>query len=438
MKVGDRMKSLWQTIKAKYYFIPAIYVLSAILLIAVAHLLENEGLIPQALTTSVSYGDALLPMMIGSIVTLMTITFSLMMVVLTMYGAQFSPRTLQDFLSSRQTQHVLGFLIGTSIYAVIDFYLIHDFTSPVITPIIATILFILSILLFAYFIYYVSKNVQITSYVRRLVKTIDTTVEKRHKEVLDNPDMLYQKEVELEKILEEDPKTYKAQKSGYVIGYQLKDLKALAVEYDCVLTTKKQVGQYVLEDDVLIAIHQIDSVNEELHDKIAECISIGGEAKIDSTFDSGTKKLVEIAVKALSPGINDPETSRFCISNLGFILQKLSTILAHTVYQEDGEVRLVSRQVYFTKVLYDHFAEIKLYGFNNYSIITETIKALTRIAQNTDYQQNQETWEFVHYLLDDVDLTTLHEYDLSPIHNAVDRLALHLSVENDLSDEKKA
>ncbi|MEC9484281.1 MAG: DUF2254 family protein [Candidatus Izemoplasma sp.] len=432
------MKSLWQTIKAKYYFIPALYVLSALLLITIAHILENEQLIPRVLTTSVSYGDALLPMMIGSIVTLMTITFSLMMVVLTMYGAQFSPRTLQDFLSSKQSQHVLGFLIGTSIYAVINFYLIHDFQARVITPMIATVLFILSILLFAYFIYYVSKNVQITSYVRRLVKTIDHTVEKRHQEVLDNPDILYQKEVTLEKILDEKPNLYKAQKSGYVIGYQLQELKALAEEYKCVLITKKQVGQYVLEEDALIAIHQIDSVDEELHNRIADCISISSEAKIDSTFDSGTKKLVEIAVKALSPGINDPETSRFCISNLGFILQKLSTILAHTVYQVNGEIRLVSRQVYFTKVLYDHFAEIKLYGFNNFSIITETVKSLTRIAQNTDYEQNQEIWKFVHYLLDDVDLTTLHEYDLSPIHNAVDRLAEHLEVENDLSDEKTA
>lgn len=426
------MKQLFIKIKSKYYFIPSLYLIFFIILVFVLNTLEKYQLVPSWFSSSVTYGNEILPLMVGSIVTLTTITFSLMMVVLTMYGAQFSPRTLQDFLSNKPTQHILGYLIGSSIFGVIGYYLIQNIQSDVIIPVFGTIFFILAIALFALFIYYVSKRVQITSYIRELVKTISQTVEKQHNAVLENPGILYQKEVELQPLLDKEPIVYLAKETGYIINYDVKGLIALAESFDCIIITKKQVGQYVIKDDSIMEIHKLKKPIEDIKEQIDELVQVGDEAQIEGNFDVGSKKLVDIALRALSPGINDPETTRFCLSHLGYILDKISSILAHTIYKSDDKVRLVNRQIYFTKVLYEHFSEIKLYGFNNYSVITETLKALLRITNNTDTQQNKEIWTFAHYLLDDKDFSSVHIFDKTPIINVLHTLAERLGVEQDI------
>ncbi|MCF7926616.1 MAG: DUF2254 domain-containing protein [Candidatus Izimaplasma sp.] len=432
------MKKYFNKLKHKYYFVPGIYITVFLILTYLFNAIQNYQIMmyfPDFFISTTIYGENLFPLMIGSVVTLTTITFSLMMVILTMYGSQFSPRTLQDFLSSKNTQHVLGYLLGTLIFSVISFYFLDFYTFNVITPSVATLLFIGAILSFGFFIYYVAKRVQITSYIQNLVEEINDSINEKQKNVVDDKHILFKHEVELNKILEEEPIIYKAENSGYILSYDISGLKALAIESNIILNTERQPGEYVLKNDSLIEIHHFKGDEEELFEMLKKHINISTETSKNS-FDEGINKIFDIALRALSPGINDPATTRFCIDNIGYILEKITIILAHTVYTDDeNNVRVISTREHFATLLHNYFYEIKLYGFKNITVIKSTLEVLNRISKNTDTFQNKEIWDFTHYLLDDMKLSKLHPYELRPLQQIIMSISENTEQENDFFKE---
>ena len=126
----------------------------------------------QTLDFSQGFTETLAIMVLGGIITIITITFSSILVVMTLYSGQFSPRTLGDFLQRKIPVNVLAFFIGTSIYALLILMLTSRnvvYVYP-ISALLMIILFAIGITIFAYYVQYVSKAVQINYYMDQLVK----------------------------------------------------------------------------------------------------------------------------------------------------------------------------------------------------------------------------------------------------------------------------
>ncbi len=119
-------KKLFVAVRGKLYFVPGLFALCFTVLAVVFIYLEvsmHDVLarsLPVFLFTSRGDGVSILSMAAGSLVAMMTFTFSIMMVVLTLYGSQLSPRTLQDFLEKRITLRILGFFIGALVFTAIS------------------------------------------------------------------------------------------------------------------------------------------------------------------------------------------------------------------------------------------------------------------------------------------------------------------------------
>jgi len=369
--------------------------------------------------------------MIGSLLTIVTITFSTMMVVLTIYGAQFSPRTLQDFLSKRVTLEILGYFIGNLMYAILGYFFLMNNPTTIyfLSPVIGILLFLGSVALFAYFIHYVSKSVQINLYIQTLVKDTVNKIETREQEIEDDEQVTYKSKEELADLFAGEPQIIRAATSGYIQHYNQSKLFQFAKENKLLIRTTKGVGEHVFEEENLLEIYGGKSLKEDHKKKMQDMVLIDDEINLYKDIGAGSKKLVEIALRALSPGVNDPETASFCIEQIGYLLDKITNLLQPIVYIEGEDIYLVSQKEHFTRILYDHFSQIKQYGFKDISIVRSSLSALLRIAKNASFVQGDDLWNFTKYLINDLKMKDMHSYDYEYIISklyAIARLTNHL------------
>jgi len=415
------MKNFWLKQSRQVYFIPSLFTLGFGLLAILLMLVENVidlSVLPSFLLAGPVFAKAFYTLMIGSLLTIVTITFSTMMVVLTIYGAQFSPRTLQDFLSKKVTLRILGYFLGTLMYSILGYFFLMGNEIDG----------------FSIFIHYVSKSVQINIYIQTLVKDTVEQIEAREKEIEENPEVTYKTKEELEDLFVGSPLEVGAKKPGYIQHYHQTKLFKFATEHHCLIRTVKGVGEHIFEEEVVLEIYGEISLSKESMDQIHEMMVIDDEINLYKDLGAGSRKLVEIALRALSPGINDPETASFCIEQIGYLLEKITNLLQPIVYIDGEEIRLVSQKEHFTRILYDHFSQIKVYGFTDMSIVRSSLSAIIRIAKKSTYLQRDEVWNFTEYLVHDLGINEMHQYDYEFI---ISKLYSIARLTNHLEDFKK-
>jgi len=168
------MKKLLNALANKVYVTPLLFGVFYLVLAVVAHEIDTMITLKEnsAFAFQKDLLQPLLLMTIGAIITLVTITFSSIMVVLTTYSGQFSPRTLNDFLVRKVPLRVLGYFTGLLTYSAVSLLFLQDpnHTHYMLLTLISVISLLIGFVLFAYYIHYVSKSIQINLYIDRLVK----------------------------------------------------------------------------------------------------------------------------------------------------------------------------------------------------------------------------------------------------------------------------
>lgn len=422
------MKKVINFLKSKYYvtFILHIVFFSS-LAISLFYLDKSvqSSNFNQVFNFDHNFLKSLLIMMIGSIITIVTITFSTIMVVLTLYSGQFSPRTLNDFLQRKVPLNILAYFIGISSYSIIALVVSenHQTLTFSFLSIFALTLFLIGIVLFAYYIHYVSKSVQINIYIDKLVKEAVLDIEKYQKNIKDN------KKISLEFSQKDEGKEFKqeypSKQTGYFIDIDVKKLMPYLVKNNICIEVVKPFNEHIFEDDILFKFQSEKKTLKMDEEIIKECFIFGDEAVNFNEYLNRTMKLVEIAVRALSPGINDPATAKACVDQLGYIFMKLSD--AHySLYYKDDELieRLMIKTLNYDSLLYDHFYQIILYGSNDFKIVSSVLKALTRISSDSNYEMKKSLWKFALYTLKDINLKKLHEFDFREINFELKELAI--------------
>lgn len=384
----------------------------------------QETRFAETLDFSQAFTETLAIMIIGGIITIITITFSSIIVVMTLYSGQFSPRTLGDFLQRKIPVNVLAYFIGSSIYALIILMLSsrnEAYVYPV-SALLMLILFAIGIMIFAYYIQYVSKAVQINYYMDQLVKESVSKIESYKKNIDDNESISLLKDEPFDL---EDTKEFYSPLSGYFVEINHDKLLKYLKEEDAYIHVSIPYNAHIFEDDVVFEYNAKRKTYKFEEDKFEEFFVFAEEPKNYEEYLNKTQKLIEIAVRALSPGINDPVTAINCINQLGFVLMKLSDGFDSLVYKdEDDKPRLKLRTISFDQLLYDHFYQIYIYGNKDLKVLAAMIRALARISKDSDYIMKNSIWNFFLYLVKDINAKQMHEYDFNLINIEVRELAL--------------
>lgn len=415
-------------IKNKIWFIPGIYSFIALILSIIAIIIDTtfsstfKEFIPSFLLTSVDLAKTILSTLAASLITMITITFSTIMVVLTTYSSQYSPRTLQDFLNEKTTLRVLGVFMGSFIYFVVSLLFMREAYQDqlVFSAFLAVVISIVCLAFFVFFIHHVSTSIQVNKLIHKIslesIHLIDSlnnriksndSITSSPKQYIENSDII----IELF-----------SDKSGYI---QLIDTSALVIkaeELNISIKMEKKVGEFVLEGTKLMTIYSDNSINSTK--EILKYITIGRYRSMIQDIEFGIQKIVDVALRAISPGINDPNTAIHCIKRLSLILSSISLTDIHIGYYHDKEDILRLRMKYpdFDDLLYQGFHQIRFYSNGDASVLSAIIDSLILISEN-NLNVSGKIWDFANYIIGGFDDSKLQPMDKSYINSKIKRLA---------------
>lgn len=239
----------------------------------------------------------------GAILSLTVFSFSMVMIVLNQAASQMSNRVLSSMITNRFQQIVLGFYIGTIVYALFLLSTIRDIDSGISVPALSIYLLIfltvIDIFLFIYFLEYVTQTVKYETIINRVKdKTLDSMKEK-----FDT--------IQTANITWEDLpfKVIKVKESNYFQSIDQKKMLEVAAAKNLYISILHPLSTFLLKDTPLIKVYCQNEISEEIIDEISTSTDFYSGQPIDRNADYGFSQLAEIAIKALSPGINDPGTA---------------------------------------------------------------------------------------------------------------------------------
>ncbi len=239
----------------------------------------------------------------GAIISLTVFSFSMVMIVLNQAASQMSNRVLNSMIENRFQQVILGIYIGTIVYALFLLSTIRDISSGIYVPAFSIYLLILltviDIFLFIYFLDYVTQTVKYETVIDRVRLQTFKTMEADFKEVQNEKPAWFNL----------PSKIIRAQKSDYFQGFNEKRLLELTKKHQVKVSFLIPPGQFVIKGTACMNVHSDEIIMDEALKEISDCADFYTGQPIDRNPDYGFRQLSEVAIKALSPGINDPGTA---------------------------------------------------------------------------------------------------------------------------------
>lgn len=314
----------------------------------------------------------------GGIFSLAVFSFSMVMILLSQAATQMTNRILGQLIRNRFQQVVLGFYIGTILYSLFLLSTIRDIDTGIHVPAISSYLLIsltiLDIFLFVYFLHYVTESVKFDTIIYRIFK--DTEKCLRHECCIQGMETVTLRAAE--------GTVVKAFKSGAYEGFDRQELLELCNKYDIAVALSYPVRTYMIHDVTpLLTIRGGSSIPEQFYEELTTVIDIGRNHDRTTSYYYGFKQLMEIGVKALSPGINDPGT---CILSLRALSELLAWRQRHSpetrISDADGHVRITTADKTFDEMLNEHLLPIWDYGKNDRLVQHELIHILRQLKTN--------------------------------------------------------
>ena len=422
------MKKVLLKLKESIWLIPSIYcsISFAITLVVIyidkvhSDFLQNK--IPSILMTSVDLAQIILGTISAALLTMTTITFSTIMVVLTTYTSQFSPRTLKDFVTKSSTMRVLGVFLGAFIYSIVTLLFMRKETidHPVISATVGVTVAIISLAFFAYFIHNVATSIQVNNLIYQLTEDALKTIKEEQKDIehaeKEKREVPIKQFSEFMYVQEVNAGSY-----GYIQLIDYKELFELAEEEEWFIEIKEYIGHYVSKDSEILKVYHN---NKSISFQLKEYITIGHERTTIQDIEFNIIKMVEIALRAISPGINDPNTAIDCIRFLRTPLtEALQNASEYVVFYNKNKVpRLMKKQEGIEQLLYTTFYQLSYYGRQDISILFAVLDTLSHIAEHSRQEVKLEIAKFGQYVVRKFQHDLLEELDRKQLNKKLEKL----------------
>lgn len=404
---------------------PAIYSVLAVLLsigffyVDLLLVERFKEYIPSILLTNVDLAKTIMGTLSGALLTMSTFTFSTILVVLTMYSSQFSPRALKNFVHDPVTWRVLGVFLGGFIYNTLSLLFMreHLYTHDVISTFVGILIAFSCLATFAYFIHDIATTVQVGKLVDELVKDTEKVITRckdlNEKEVY-APDSGSWAPIGIKKEVT-------ANQDGYLQFIALEKTKHYAEKHRLEIEISVSVGDYTYEGMPIMQVYS----KEETEFSLKDFYSIGSERLSEQDIPYALQKLVEIALRAISPGINDPNTANDILLRIGSLLGKIGHIKTGTLILANKEGKNLVKYHFplYQSILYNVFFQLSHYGKEDISVLysmTDSLKVAAKVAPE---HHHKTIWNMQLYVLEVLEGQNLKSFDHESLQNKIDELA---------------
>jgi uncharacterized membrane protein len=350
-------------------------------------ILDKYGVIhiPSWLTMgSIDDARAILSAMMGAVATVLALIFSVALLVLSMVSTLFGPRLLYRFLQDWVTQVTIGMFMGTFVYICLVFLVTHqDPRSSFIPQISLITAWMLVVLSFGFLVYYshrVAKSIQNPDMIGAIVDDLYVAASRAH---VPGPGEGTGVAPDAAAILlqAETGATVSCAKSGYLQHVDHGALVAAARVADALIVLRFRPGQFVLRGDPLAAIVPPDKAGM-LEAAIDRRVHIGRHRTLTQDSEFGIAQVVEIAIRALSPAVNDTFTGVACVDWLADALLTLAERppLEGNWFDTDSRLRVWMPPVRLERLAKLAFDQIRQASSTTPAVLIRQLEVICRLA----------------------------------------------------------
>ena len=419
---SDNMRAwlltLSDRLRESYWFIPTIMAIAAILLAGGMIALDSiqgsawmDG-IPWLYAARPSGARALLSSIGGSMIGVAGTTFSVTIAAVVYASGQYGPRLLSNFMSDRGNQVTLGTFIATFLYSMIVLRTIRspgesgagaDAFVPQLALLVAVALVLCSVAVLIFFIHHVPTRIHINSVIEEIGDRLIAEIAQRFPVYIGTP-------LPAAAMADEDriPGPFrrhadasiaahrKAVASGSTGYLQLIDDKTLidvASTHDLVLRLQYQPGDFVHVGRAMVEVWPPERCNDDTVALIRGCFAVGSRRTPLQDLRFLIDELVEIAARALSPGVNDPFTASTCLDWLGAALSDLASrnLPSRLRADDKGALRIIAHPLDFAGFLDRGFGALAQYASADRIAALRFLGALGEVAMGCDSRERLAT-----------------------------------------------
>ena len=388
----NRLKQLWSILRSSFWFLPSLIVTGSIVLavalIGVDFTGSEQWLArwPRLFGVGADGARGMLSTIAGSMMTVVGVTFSMVLMTLALASSQYTSRILRNFMSDRVTQIVLGVFAGIFIYCLIVLRTIRGGEDGVFVPGLAVsfsvVLAMSGIGILIFFIHHIAASIQASNIIASVADETMLVVDRLF------PEKLGDGWVDEEEANATPPplpehiwKAVPAKSNGYIQSMDNAALLRLACENKTILRMEQAIGEFVVQGAALASLALEKPPEKEIITALQAAYTIDRHRTVKQDSAFGIRQIVDMALKALSPGINDTTTAVMCVDYLSAILARLASRSIPPLHRyEEGELRVITKGPSFESLLSDAFDQIRRNANGNVTIFLRILEALQILA----------------------------------------------------------
>jgi uncharacterized membrane protein len=317
----------------------------------------------------------------ASIMTVVSIVFAILLMTLTLASMQFSPRIIISFTRDRVTQWTLGVFLGTFLYCMAALPAARSLPqpfAPVVTVMGAMLLAVACVAWLLFFIHHISHSISVNQIVDRIASETEAVIDQLmpwHHKPNRPPDA------------GADPNAVSgavvsSSTPGYIRFVDTKALIALAKSYHVRIKVLRRVGQFVPPGVPLLTLSKAGNLSDDAIEDFRGPFDLGPSRTLQQDTEFGVLQIVDIALKAISPAVNDPTTAITCVDQLSRILIRFASREPpeSLLYDPPGVLRVSMKWIGFEGLLESAFEQIRMYSKGDVAVSLRLLRALTDIA----------------------------------------------------------
>jgi uncharacterized membrane protein len=389
----------WNRLRSGFWFVPGIMTGAAVAL-AFATVALDESVTEKAwladhtwaYTGGADGASLVLGTIAGSMITIAGVVFSMTLVTLSLAASQLGPRLLRNFMRDAKNQVVLGTFIATFVYCLLVLRSIRRAEEflfvPHLSVTIGVVLALVSLVVLIYFIHHVAVSIQADEVVARVGAELNDGIDRLFPEGMGRGGPRPADELAgagMPAAFDREARSVGAGEDGYLQSIDPQALIALATRENALFRLERRPGQYVVMGCPLVTVWPGDRVTKPLETSINSAFIVGNQRTATQDIEFPIHQLVEIAVRALSPGINDPFTAIACVDRLGSALRRLAHRQVPSPFRldEQDQLRVVVPTVTFPEIVNASFGPIRQYARSSVVVTIRLLETIGAIAGAT-------------------------------------------------------
>jgi uncharacterized membrane protein len=367
----------------------------------------------------------------GAFITITTFTFSTTMVVLTLYTSQFSPRVIENFLSNKTTTRTFGIFVGGFIYSIMSLLFLKNSNGggQVISASVGVIYIIYALVFFSTFINSVGTYIQPSNIIDRLYSESLAKINEYKKFVFNKRIVKIEQN---NKYLGMFFKGVNCHENGYIQTINYDKILSLANKMNVIIIFEKVTGQFLTDETRMFSIYYDEDSDlvDNMEKKLQSCVIIGDTKTEKQDFSFILQKIAEIAIRALSPGINDPNTAIHCIRIIGISLRHLGALEKGYIVMDEDTSKKASVLVEafdFQKLIYSSFNQIMHYAKEDYKVVLAIIKSLRFIVEKASTENKMIIRNYSEFIRDKINTGELNSIENKILEDELQKIDSYIS-----------